>query len=61
MATNVTETPASTTPAPAEPAKKKSWGNAYTWMLILSLVFLTIGCLVLLRELNIYGFQTKPT
>jgi hypothetical protein len=29
-------------------------------MLILSLVFLTIGCLILLREWSFYDFQPKP-
>jgi hypothetical protein len=58
MATNVTETAATTTPEPTTP--KRSWGNAYTWMLILSLVFLTIGCLILLREMSFYNFQPKP-
>lgn len=51
-------TPAATTP---EPARKRDWGNAYTWMLILSLCFLTVGCLILLREWSFYGFQPKPT
>ena len=44
----------------AEPEKKRSWGNAYTWMLIFSLMFLTIGCLILLREFSFYNFQTRP-
>ena len=57
MATNVTETVSTTTP---ETTRKRSWGNAYTWMLILSLVFLTIGCLILLREMSFYGYQPKP-
>jgi hypothetical protein len=57
MATNASETASTTTP---EPARKRSWGNAYTWMLILSLVFLTIGCLILLREWSFYDFQYKP-
>ena len=56
MATTATES-AVTTP---EPTQKRSWGNAYTWMLILSLVFLTIGCLILLREFGSYGYQPKP-
>lgn len=56
-------TPGTTPAAPTttEPAAKRSWGNAYTWMLILSLVFLAFGCLMLLLELREYGFQTKPT
>ena len=57
MATNAPETASTTAP---EPARKRSWGNAYTWMLILSLVFLTIGCLILLREWSFYDFQPKP-
>jgi hypothetical protein len=57
MATNASETASTTTP---EPTRKRSWGNAYTWMLILSLVFLTIACLVLLREWSFYNFQPKP-
>jgi hypothetical protein len=57
MATSPTDAPAT----PVEPAaKKRSWGNAYTWMLILSLIFLTIGCVILLRELSFYNFQIKP-
>lgn len=56
----VTSAPVAATPAPAAPARKRSWGNAYTWMLILSLMFLTIGCLILLREWSMYGFEYKP-
>jgi hypothetical protein len=56
MATNAPDT----TTSAAEPARKRSWGNAYTWMLILSLLFLTIACLIMLREWSFYGFQYKP-
>lgn len=57
----VAAAPASTpAPAHAAPARKRSWGNAYTWMLVLSLMFLTIGCLILLREWSMYGFEYKP-
>lgn len=59
----VAETPIpTTTPTTAEePARKRSWGNAYTWMLVLSFFLLTIGCLILLREWSFYDFQPKPT
>jgi hypothetical protein len=49
------------TPATTPERRPRSWGNAYTWMLILSLIFLMIGCLFLLRELSAYNFQVKPT
>lgn len=53
--------PSATTPAtPPAPATKRAWGNAYTWMLVLSLLFLTIGCLILLREWSTYNFEIKP-
>ena len=54
MATNTPGT--AITPEPA----KKGWGNAYTWMLILSLLFLAIGCAMLAIELGTYNFQLRP-
>ena len=54
MATNTPGT--AITPEPA----KKGLGNAYLWMLILSLVFLAIGCAMLVVELGTYNFQLRP-
>jgi len=59
-----TETPTTGTPTAApettEEKKKRSWGDAYTWMLVLSLLFITIGCGMLLLEWSQYNFMVRP-
>jgi hypothetical protein len=47
-----------TTPTPAP--RKLPTMNVYTWMLVLSLLFLSAGCLFLLLEMRRYGFETRP-
>lgn len=50
--------------APAAAPRRRSWGDVYTWMLILSLLFLMVGCGMLLLEWSRYWadsmFQIRP-
>ena len=57
--TTVTPTPSTEAATPVEP-RRRSFGDVYTWLLIVSLGLLCIACGMLVLEFSKYGFQVRP-